>query len=118
MENQPLADRIRPKTLDEFVGQQHLVAPGKPLFQLLKTGRISSMIFWGPPGVGKTTLARIIAQRVEQHGNLPIPLSLRNAPTRLMKDAGYGEGYEMYGATSRLPEKLQKRRFYTPKDKK
>ena len=58
---QPLADRIRPQTLDEFVGQSHLVGPGKPLYQALQTGRLHSMIFWGPPGVGKTTLARILA---------------------------------------------------------
>ncbi len=64
MDNQPLADKIRPKTLDEFIGQKHLVAPGKPLYQSLKTGVIGSMIFWGPPGVGKTTLARLIAQNM------------------------------------------------------
>ncbi len=57
----PLARRLRPQTLDDYVGQGHLVGKGKVLRQMLDTDRISSMIFWGPPGVGKTTLARIIA---------------------------------------------------------
>lgn len=59
--SQPLADRIRPRTLDEFVGQAHLVAPGKPIYEAIRQNRVHSMIFWGPPGVGKTTLARLIA---------------------------------------------------------
>jgi len=61
----PLADRMRPRTLDEFVGQQHLLAPGKPLRTQLDRDQISSMILWGPPGSGKTTLARIIANRTQ-----------------------------------------------------
>src|SRR3989304_3741523 len=54
---------MRPRTLEEFVGQQHLLAPGKPLRTQIERDEISSIILWGPPGVGKTTLAHIIAQR-------------------------------------------------------
>jgi putative ATPase len=61
----PLADRMRPRTLAEFVGQAHLLAPGKPLRQALDKGRLHSMILWGPPGTGKTTLARLFAATVD-----------------------------------------------------
>ena len=62
-QNAPLASRLRPESLDDYIGQEHLVGKGRILRQMLDTDRITSMIFWGPPGVGKTTLARIIAHR-------------------------------------------------------
>ncbi len=62
---QPLAARLRPASLDDYVGQQHLVGPGKPLRQALERGQLHSMILWGPPGTGKTTLALILAQAVD-----------------------------------------------------
>ena len=61
----PLAERLRPKTLDEYIGQKHLVGPNAVLRKMIDSGRISSFILWGPPGVGKTTLAQIIANKLE-----------------------------------------------------
>jgi putative ATPase len=63
---QPLAARMRPATLDEFVGQEHLLAPGKPLRDAIETGTIGSVVLWGPPGTGKTTLGRLIAAYTER----------------------------------------------------
>lgn len=65
--SQPLAEQLRPQSLDDFIGQQHLVGKGKPLRLAIEQNKVQSMILWGPPGVGKTTLARIIANQTNQH---------------------------------------------------
>lgn len=76
----PLAERLRPKTLDEYIGQKHLVGPDAVLRRMIDSGRISSFILWGPPGVGKTTLAQIIANK------LATPFYTLSAVTSGVKD--------------------------------
>ena len=152
--NVPLASRLRPDRLEEFVGQEHLLGKGKMLRSLIEKDQISSMIFWGPPGVGKTTLASIIAGRtradfinfsavtylamapksnalyqaceeckkdVKEKRNEPVPLWLRNAPTSLMKEMNYGQGYQYAHDTEEkltrmqcMPESLNGREYYRP----
>ena len=80
----PLADRMRPRQLAEFVGQPHLLAPGKPLFEAIRSGRLHSLILWGPPGTGKTTLARLIASG---SGANFIPLSAVQAGIKDIREA-------------------------------
>jgi len=83
----PLADRMRPQTLDEFLGQEHILAPGKPLRTQIERDEISSMILWGPPGCGKTTLARIIAHMTRSEF---VPFSAVLAGIREIKDVMAG----------------------------
>lgn len=78
--SEPLAERMRPRTLDDYVGQQHLVGPGAVLRKMIDTGHISSFVLWGPPGVGKTTLAQIVANMLQ------VPFYTLSAVTSGVKD--------------------------------
>ncbi|MCI0709695.1 MAG: replication-associated recombination protein A [Chloroflexi bacterium] len=84
---EPLASSIRPQNLDEFIGQQHLVGPGKPLRVAIERGQLFSMIFWGPPGVGKTTLARIYANHMNANLYEVSAVSAGKADLRKIIDA-------------------------------
>ena len=77
---QPLAERLRPQTLDEYIGQKHLVGEGAVIRRMIEQKRVSSFILWGPPGVGKTTLAGIIAKTLE------VPFFTLSAVTSGVKD--------------------------------
>ena len=92
--SEPLAERLRPRTLDDYIGQKHLVGEGAVLRKMIEAGRISSFILWGPPGVGKTTLAQIIAKRLET------PFFTLSAVTSGVKDV------------REVIEKAQKGRFF------
>ena len=76
----PLAERLRPTTLDHYIGQQHLVGQGAVLRRMIESGRISSILLWGPPGVGKTTLAQIVARQAD------VPFYTLSAVTSGVKD--------------------------------
>ena len=65
--NIPLAERLRPKSLNDYIGQEHLVGEGAIIRMMIESGRINSFILWGPPGVGKTSLAKILPNRQNQH---------------------------------------------------
>src|SRR6202167_1005777 len=80
----PLSDRMRPRRLEEYVGQSHLLSAGKPLYEAIAAGQLHSMILWGPPGTGKTTLARLIAER--SHAQL-IALSAVQAGIKEVREA-------------------------------
>lgn len=129
---EPLAARIRPRTLEEIVGQEHLLGKGKVLRRLIEHDSISSMIFWGPPGVGKTTLAGVMSNALyvaygmarkdaEERQAEPVPFHLRNAVTKLMKELDYGKDYQYAHDTREkitnmecLPESLKGRSYYHP----
>ncbi len=85
--NAPLAERLRPQNLDEVVGQEHLTGTAKPLRVMLDNNRLASMILWGPPGTGKTTLARILAAGVNAHF---IAMSAVSAGVKEVRLAGAG----------------------------
>ena len=91
----PLADRMRPQTLDEFIGQEELLGPGKPLRTQIERDELGSMLLWGPPGCGKTTLARIIARRTRSEF---IPFSAVLAGIKEIKEVmAKAEGARRYG---------------------
>lgn len=97
---QPLADRMRPQTLEEFVGQEHLVGKSKILRDLISKDQIPSMILWGPPGTGKTTLARIIANETDAHF---VQLSAINAGVKdIRSSVEEAEGYARLGTKTIL----------------
>src|ERR1700689_610175 len=91
----PLADRMRPQTLDEFIGQEELLGPGKPLRTQIERDELGSMLLWGPPGCGKTTLARIIARGTRSEF---IPFSAVVAGIKEIKEVmAQAEGARRYG---------------------
>src|SRR6266436_1591867 len=88
---EPLAARMRPTTLEEFLGQEHLLGPDKPLGELIRRGDVGSCIFWGPPGSGKTTLARLVANYTDRHFEPLRDEHIRLVIERALEKTGSGE---------------------------
>ena len=96
--SEPLASRMRPRTLDEFLGQEHILGPGKPLRESILRGDIASIVLWGPPGCGKTTLARLIANYTDRHFELFSAVTAGVPQVReIVKQAQHRREYEGRG---------------------
>src|SRR5947207_12920686 len=94
----PLAVRMRPGKLDDVLGQEHLIGPGKPLSRMVESGRLRSMILWGPPGVGKTTIAQLLASAVGAEFRQLSAVSAGVKDVRAVLD----EGRQLHAAGSQL----------------
>ncbi len=92
----PVADRMRPRTLDEFVGQEKVVGPGTLIRQAIERDRLSSLILWGPPGSGKTTLARIVASMTKAHfvQMSAVMAGVADLAVPLLAEVGVGANWE------------------------
>ena len=107
---QPLAERLRPQTLDEYIGQKHLVGEGAVIRRMIEQKRVASFILWGPPGVGKTTLANIIAKTLE------VPFFTLSAVTSSVKDVREGCGAGYFVEQQFLPDGATDARFWHPQE--
>ena len=100
----PLAERLRPSALDDVVGQAHLLGPGKPLRLAFESGKPHSMILWGPPGVGKTTLARLMAQAFNAEF-----IAISAVLLRCKRDPRCGSARRIFAATRRAAYDIVRR---------